>query len=233
MPVVTLSASATSICAGAISTLTVTGANTYTWSPATSLSATAGSSVTANPTSTITYTVIGTNAFGCTDNKSSIITVNALPVVTAIASLTTVCKDAFVNLTGGGASSYTWSGGVTNGVSFAPTATQTYTVTGTNANGCVNTSDIEIIVDLCTGIESIQNNTISIFPNPTNGLINIIAESKIEAIEITNLVGEKIYSSTLNLDAFTIDLREQAVGVYYINVKTEQGVINKKIILNK
>ncbi|GBL35771.1 hypothetical protein EMGBS15_13660, partial [Filimonas sp.] len=39
-------------------------------------------------------------------------------------------------LSGGGATSYSWSGGITNGLPFIPGATATYTVTGTDANGC-------------------------------------------------------------------------------------------------
>ena len=44
---------------------TASGATSYTWSPATGLSATTGSSVTASPGSAMTYTVTGTDASGC------------------------------------------------------------------------------------------------------------------------------------------------------------------------
>ena len=72
---------------------------------------------------------------------------DTLPTVTANANATTVCAGTSVTLTGGGATTYTWSGGVTNGVSFVPTATTTYTVTGTNAAGCTNTATKTITVN--------------------------------------------------------------------------------------
>jgi hypothetical protein len=50
-------------------------------------------------------------------------------------------------LTGSGATTYSWSGGVSDGVAFTPTSTATYTVTGTDANGCSNTDQITVTVN--------------------------------------------------------------------------------------
>ncbi len=58
--------------------------------------------------------------------------------VAANASSATVCAGASVTLTGSGAASYTWSGGIINGTAFIPTATATYSVTGTGGNSCTN-----------------------------------------------------------------------------------------------
>jgi hypothetical protein len=76
-PVVGATAGAASITAGSSTTLTASGANTYTWSPATGLSSTSGASVTAAPTATTTYTVTGTNASGCTSNATVTIAVTS------------------------------------------------------------------------------------------------------------------------------------------------------------
>lgn len=76
------------------------------------------------------------------------ITVNDNPVVTATASSDTICAGDMVTLTGGGATSYVWDNGVTDGVSFAPGSTTTYTVTGTS-NGCDGTAMVEVVVESC------------------------------------------------------------------------------------
>jgi hypothetical protein len=95
-----------------------------------------------------TYTITGTSSVtGCTSTTTLTISSNPLPTVTANASATTVCAGNTVTLTGGGASTYSWSGGVTNGVSFVPTTTTTYTVTGTDVNGCTNTATKTITVN--------------------------------------------------------------------------------------
>jgi gliding motility-associated-like protein len=50
-------------------------------------------------------------------------------------------------LAGSGTVSYSWSDGVVDGVTFNPTVTNTYTVTGTSAEGCQNTDDVEVLVN--------------------------------------------------------------------------------------
>jgi hypothetical protein len=72
--------SVTTACVNLGVTLTASGANTYSWSPSTGLSATTGFSVLATPVVTTTYTVTGNN--NCSANSASTtITVNALPPV--------------------------------------------------------------------------------------------------------------------------------------------------------
>ena len=70
--------------------------------------------------------------------------VNALPPVNAGADQD-VCAGTSVTLSGAGASSYVWTNGVSNGVSFVPAlGTVSYTVTGTDANGCQNTDQVNV-----------------------------------------------------------------------------------------
>jgi hypothetical protein len=80
-PTVTVSPASASLCTGGTPiTLTAAGANTYAWTPSTGLSATTGDVVTANPTSTITYTVTGTDGNSCTNTATAVITVSTTPV---------------------------------------------------------------------------------------------------------------------------------------------------------
>jgi gliding motility-associated-like protein len=146
-PLPTISAGVdAAICINGSTTLTATGGNTYTWSPATGLSTTTGVSVTANPTTTSTYTVSGTDANGCVSTDQVIVTVNSLPTVNAGLDVS-VCAGQSVTLSGGGAVTYSWTAPVVDGVAFTPAATATYTVTGTSAAGCVNTDQVVVTVN--------------------------------------------------------------------------------------
>jgi hypothetical protein len=91
---------AVTICSGSSAPLTVSGAVSYVWSPATGLDSTSGASVNANPTTTTTYTATGTDSNNCTSTASVTVTVQpAIAPITAGASSATVCSGANVNLT--------------------------------------------------------------------------------------------------------------------------------------
>ncbi len=128
-----------STCAGGTVTLSGSGGTTYSWNNNVS------NGVAFTPTATATYTVSTTNANGCTNTDQVLVTVNPIPTVNG-GNDQTVCVGGTATLSGSGASTYTWSGGVTNGVAFTPTVTTTYTVTGTSAAGCVGTDQVTINV---------------------------------------------------------------------------------------
>ena len=142
LPTVTIAPASTNLCDGSSALLTATGAATYGWSPATGLSATTGSSVTANPTATTTYTVTGTNASGCTSTATVTVTVNPLP--TASVNSATVCAGSPATLTAttsASSPSYLWSpgGATTASITVSPASTTTYTVVVTDGTtGCAN-----------------------------------------------------------------------------------------------
>jgi trimeric autotransporter adhesin len=130
------------LCIGASTTLTATGGagNTYSWNNGIN----DGASFT--PNATQTYTVTAVDANNCQNSDQVVVTVNPLPTINAGADQS-ICDGTTIILAGSGGVTYTWTNGATNGQAFAPAiGTNTYTVTGTDANGCVNTDDITITV---------------------------------------------------------------------------------------
>jgi gliding motility-associated-like protein len=145
LPNVTASATPSSICQGEQSTLTASGATTYTWDNGLG----AGSSFTVSPSSTTVYTVTGTASNGCTNTAHVILSVRTVPTVTASASPATICVGQQSTLTAGGALSYNWDQGLGTGQNkvVSPTSTTTFTVTGTASNGCTNTAQVTVTVN--------------------------------------------------------------------------------------
>ncbi len=83
------------ICEGSSVNLSASGGNgIYSWSPAGFLSATSGTTVTANPPSTTTYTVSSTTATGCPLTKDVTVTINPLPVAATLSSTQPTCSNA-------------------------------------------------------------------------------------------------------------------------------------------
>jgi hypothetical protein len=75
------------------------------------------------------------------------VSINALPTVVANSTATAICDTDMITLTGSGADTYAWDNGATDGVAFDPATTTTFTVTGTDANGCTNTDMITVTVN--------------------------------------------------------------------------------------
>jgi gliding motility-associated-like protein len=113
-----------------------TGGVSYSWSPSISLSNSLISDPLAFPTIQTTYTLVVTDAAGCTDDDDIVISINFLPIPT-IAYDDSVCENDIVTLTAGGGVSFFWSTTETTSI-ITPTVTttSTYTVTVTDINGC-------------------------------------------------------------------------------------------------
>lgn len=124
--------------ASEIQQLYTLGNSTYSWSPGGATT----SSITVSPTSTTTYTCTAT-ANGVSSIATSVITVLPAPTVNAGVDLA-VCTGSTATLTATGAATYSWTNSVQNGVAFTPSATTTYTVTGTDANGCTGTDAVTV-----------------------------------------------------------------------------------------
>ncbi len=127
------------ICEGQSANLVATGATSYLWSNGITTS-----SQTVSPSTSTTYTVTGLSDCGIT-TQTATITVNPVPIVNAGLD-TTVCAGTIITLSGSGATSYSWTNGISNAVPFSVSQTQTYTVTGA-ANGCSNTDEVTINVN--------------------------------------------------------------------------------------
>ena len=76
-PNIYVSPSSATITSGNSQNLTASGGPTYSWYPSNGLSSTTGTTVSASPTTTTTYTVTGTDVNGCSNTASSTITVAA------------------------------------------------------------------------------------------------------------------------------------------------------------
>ena len=136
-------------CIGGTTVLNGSGASTYVWSPGATLSSTSISNPISSPTTTTTYTVIGTDGNGCSASDSITVGVNPLPTIDAGASIS-ICPGASTSLNATGGTSYLWtpSGSLDNPVISnpiaSPTSLTTYTVVGTDANGCSSSDVVSI-----------------------------------------------------------------------------------------
>ena len=111
----------------------------------------------------------------------------------------------------------------------AGTHTITWTVTdvGGNSAECVSV----ITVNDYVNIETFSQNGISIYPNPTSGILNFdFADNNVQNIVITDITGKTIVEKTELKQNETIDLSNFDNGIYLIKIQTATEIFTTKII---
>lgn len=143
----------------------------------------------------------------------------------------------------GGVTPYTylWNPtGQTTSVAIA-LASGNYTVTVTDAHNSTLTTTATVSCPNGASELSLQN-SINISPNPSNGTMKVEVagdDGSMKAIEVYNLYGEKVYSTTVNLPDRQAGRKQESVnlneadGIYFLKVILENGTVNKKIVITK
>ena len=227
-PTVTVNSGA--VCIGSSFQMTPSGANTYVYSSN-------FSAVTPSTAGTHTYSVVGTSTNGCTSNTAiSTVTVNALPTISVVPSKATICAKNSATLTANGATSYTWSsitGTNANNaaITVSPGITSNYSVTGTDANGCVNGTAFTLTVSACVGL--IENSTgiaMQIFPNPARTELTVDIESAAK-YSIFDLTGKEVLSGALTEGTNKMDVSQLQAGAYLLRVSEGARSEVKRLII--
>lgn len=246
-------------CSGSGSTtLSVTGANSYTWSPAIGLNSTSAPSVIASPMTTTIYTVTGSIG-SCISSASTQVTVYPSPTISfsLTQNATPHVWDITPNYSGGtGPYTYIWSFGDGSPNSNLPYPSHTYTTAGwynvcvtlTDNNGCASTTcqndslyrmsssnsmiTVNVINGTTTNINEINSDkSLSIFPNPSNGNVKIQTKKDVQSISVTvtDITGKIIYNDkTIVTNGFANLNIGVEAGTYFITVINI--LTNEKII---
>jgi len=139
----------TAVCQGTPVQLNTIGATTYSWTPTTGLRNPTSASPVATPFTSTKYIVTGINQYGCSAKDSVTLTINAKPVIVK-SNDTSICKNTSVQLSVSGGGTYQWQYTPTlnNLTTATPIATpvdnETYYVTVTGTNSCVNTDSVRV-----------------------------------------------------------------------------------------
>lgn len=156
-PTINVSSTSTLICRYTSATLTAGGANTYTW-----LATAVGSTAQVSPFVTTTFTVNGVDASGCLGTNTITVAVMSNSLMNVTSTKTVLCLGDSTLFTATGANTYTWSiGPVSPTVMITPTVTGTnsYSVNGTDGNGCIAPKFFNVLVYPNPTVTAVSNAT--------------------------------------------------------------------------
>ncbi len=174
----------------------------------------------------------------------SVDTIKITKLIKPAATFTTTQNGGSITCMGmvTGQQAYHWDFG-DGATSNTRTATHQYTANGNytitysirNANGCENTSS-KIVSITGVGIDQIKATDVNIFPNPSEGEINILANNNlVKEVELIDMQGRILHSYTNDFkkDKLALNYKEVSSGMYFIKVKFENTEIIKKISIQK
>ncbi len=242
IPTITVIPTNPEICSGESVNLTATGAQSYVWNTGQTTS-----TISVSPTNQTTYTVIGQNG-SCSGSPVQVtVAVAPSPTVNANSDVINIPVGGTVNFnnSGSNATSYEWNFGdgqtsTTGFVAHTYNVQGVYTVTLTGTIGNCTATDV---ITINVGVVSVDNvdldQSVSLYPNPNNGLFNLKLEfNQTQDAEITlfTSLGQIVDFRRLeNVDGQIeiFDVSNLSNGVYFINVKTQDGIVSKRFILSK
>lgn len=154
-PILTVAASPSSVCPGKPSTLTVSGATSYSW-----ISIGSGSIHAVSPLTNHVYTVTGKSSFSCSSTETVLVTTHTVATISVIQTGTSACPSSVVGFTASGANSYYWNTGANGPVTtVTPAINSTYTVYGVNSQSCVSTTTMAVTTKSVPVISILQSGT--------------------------------------------------------------------------
>jgi hypothetical protein len=167
---------------------------------------------------------------GTADNGNDDIGIDSLslkliclnPTVTVTASTTTLCAGQSLTLTASGTTNYTWTptGLQTSSIVVTPTINTHYVVTGSNDGLCFPTAAVSVSVVVCNGIEELYGSIISVYPNPTAGLVTIDLPmpTVFTYVEIRDALGKLVLKEELKHEKNVLNIEGLANGLYFYKV---------------
>ena len=215
LPTVIASAGNNTICLSDTANIVAVGAQLYTWSPNLFISNTSGASVDVWPTSDFTWTVIGTDFYGCVNDTTVMITVQPPPPAPTV-------TNTGMQVSSTSASGYQWylNGDPIPGATqqdWTPLVNGNYSVVITDANGCESQS-----LPVYFGTVGLDENTeraLNIYPQPADDEFTVTNVRAGSVLRLFDASGRVVTTARANAKGLVrVDVGTLATGSYLLEV---------------
>ena len=220
LPVLTLAANQTTLCAYDTLQLSASGANSLNWSGPSAFS-------NGNPTQSLilpltgTYQVVGTSAAGCQDSTDISITVNPVPQLQITPDIG-ICPGYSAQIVVSGALNYLWDNSQLSGTgnSVAPSVTTTYIVIGSNQYNCLDSAQTTVTVYAQPSADFIASPLILTSDNPT---VYFTSNAQYSATSIWDFGDGTTAENSQNEFDYTYPFVEDQTYTVTLNVESAEG----------
>lgn len=91
---------------------------------------------------------------------------------------------------------------------------------------------IRFTEDGLVGLQDVNIPTLNVYPNPANSNVTITSSTSIDRIEISNILGQKVYEdATVGANQTTINVSGLQNGAYFVRVYGENCTMTRKLIV--
>jgi PKD repeat protein len=102
----------------------------------------------------------------------------------------------------------------------------------TNVNGSNTLTKTGYVKVGEVGFKELNQNSVSVFPNPANDFVTVQSMNTIKNIQVYNLAGQLVFEQTANAKFVTVKTSSLSAGVYNLKATLENSTVNKKIVIN-
>ncbi len=229
LPTVVASAGNNTICLGDTANVVAIGAQLYTWSPNLFISGTSGASVEVWPTSTFTWTVNGTDFYGCVNDTTVTITVEPPPPAPTV-------TNTGMQVSSTAASSYQWylNGDLipdATAQDWSPVVNGNYSVVITDENGCESQS---LPVYFGTvGLLEEGVDVLRVYPQPADDELVIVNVKSDARLSMIDAAGRVVLATRARSNGPTrLDVSSLIPGSYLLEVRTSGSVQRMTVLVH-
>ena len=83
-----------------------------------------------------------------------------------------------------------------------------------------------------TGVEEMETNQVSVYPNPTSARFTIEGEG-LSHVSVYNTIGQCVYEANCEGNMTEVSLGNVEIGVYMVRIATENGIVTKRVSVIK
>ncbi len=93
-------------------------------------------------------------------------------------------------------------------------------------NWPIQTNEATTVFEVLSRSEFARDNSVKVYPNPSNGMVNITAASEIRSVELYDIQGRLLQAGS----SASLDISGRAAGMYFVKVLTEAGMKVEKVV---